>query len=162
MSSLYELTGDFERVINMLYDPEVDEQMIFDTLESIEYEIELKAENYAKIIKNVESDIDGLKSEEKRISDKRKTLESKVRRLKLNLEASMKTTGKTKFKTPLFSFNIQKNPASLQIVDEKVIPKEYFVPQPDMVDKSRLKEALKSGQAVPGAALVQGESLRIR
>ncbi|KAE9633738.1 hypothetical protein GND95_08780 [Defluviitalea raffinosedens] len=162
MSSLYELTNDFERVINMLYDPEVDEQTIFDTLESIEYEIELKAENYAKMIKNLEADVAGLKAEEQRISDRRKSIENKIKWLKANLENSMKTTGRTKFRTALFSFSIQKNPPSLVIEDETVIPKEYFIPQPDIIDKSKLKEALKSGQVIPGAILVQEESLRIR
>lgn len=38
MSTLYQLTADFEEVINMLYDSETDEQTIFDTLEGIEAE----------------------------------------------------------------------------------------------------------------------------
>ena len=51
MSNLYQLTNNYETVLNMLYDEDVDEQMILDTLESIEGEIEDKADGYAKIIK---------------------------------------------------------------------------------------------------------------
>ena len=54
MSNLYQLTNDYETVLNMLYDEDADEQMILDTLEAIEGEIEDKADNYAKIIKELE------------------------------------------------------------------------------------------------------------
>ena len=52
MSNLYQLTSNYETVLNMLYDEEIDEQMILDTLEAIEGEIEDKADGYAKIIKD--------------------------------------------------------------------------------------------------------------
>ena len=51
MSALYELTGFFLELMDMLEDEECDEQCIMDTLESVEYEIEDKADGYAKIIK---------------------------------------------------------------------------------------------------------------
>lgn len=40
---LYELTEQYDEVMNLLYDGETDEQTILDTLESIEGEIEDKA-----------------------------------------------------------------------------------------------------------------------
>ena len=55
MSNLYQLTNNYETVLNMLYDEDADEQMILDTLEAIEGEIEDKADNYAKIIKELEA-----------------------------------------------------------------------------------------------------------
>ena len=45
MSSLYELTDQYNDILNMLYDGETDQQIIFDTLESIDGEIEDKADN---------------------------------------------------------------------------------------------------------------------
>lgn len=41
----------------------------------------------------------------------------------------MQLTGKTKFKTELFSFGIQKNPPAVVIDNEEDIPKEYYIPQ---------------------------------
>ena len=55
MSNLYELKNNYEEVLNMLYQDDIDEQMVLDTLESIEGDIEDKAENYAKIIRELES-----------------------------------------------------------------------------------------------------------
>ena len=51
-NTLYELTQDFDAVLNMLY-TDVDEQTIFDTLESSEGEIVDKADGYAKGIKYI-------------------------------------------------------------------------------------------------------------
>ncbi len=65
MSSIYELTDQWKEVEGMLYDGETDEQTILDTLESIEGEIEQKADNYAKLIKNMLSDAEILGAEEK-------------------------------------------------------------------------------------------------
>ena len=59
MAALYELTGEFLQLMDMLEDEECDEQCIMDTLESIEYEIEDKADGYAKIIKSLESNVVG-------------------------------------------------------------------------------------------------------
>lgn len=161
MAKLYELTGNYLVLQQMLEDAE-DQQVILDTMESVEFEIEEKAENYAKIMKNLESDIAGLKAEEKRLAEKRKSLENNSKWLKDNLEQSMRVTGKTKFKTMLFSFGIQKNPPGVEILDESKIPAEYLIPQNPTIDRKAILAALKQGNKLEFAQLKQGESLRIR
>ena len=156
--NLYELSLAFQDVQNMDLDPEV----MKDTLDSIEDAIENKAENIAKLIRNLESDVSAYKEEEDRLKTKRQSAENKVKWLKTYLEDNMKLTGKTKFKSGMFNFAIQKNPASVNIVDEKVIPEEFLIQQPPKVDKTSLKEILKRGIEVPGAELKQTEGLRIR
>nr|DAO01957.1 MAG TPA: resistance protein [Caudoviricetes sp.] len=156
--NLYELSLAFQEVQNMDLDPEV----MKDTLDSIEDAIENKAENIAKLIRNLESDVSAYKEEEDRLKTKRQATENKVKWLKTYLEDNMKLTGKTKFKSGMFNFSIQKNPASVNITDEKIIPGEFLIPQPPKVDKTSLKEILKRGIEVPGAELKQTEGLRIR
>lgn len=156
--NLYELSLAFQDVQNMDLDPEV----MKDTLDSIEDAIENKAENIAKLIRNLESDGSAYKEEEDRLKTKRQATENKVKWLKTYLEDNMKLTGKTKFKSGMFNFSIQKNPASVNITDEKIIPGEFLIPQPPKVDKTSLKEILKRGIEVPGAELKQTEGLRIR
>ena len=156
--NLYELSLSFQEVQNMDLDPEV----MKDTLDSIEDAIENKAENIAKLIRNLESDGSAYKEEEDRLKTKRQATENKVKWLKTYLEDNMKLTGKTKFKSGMFNFSIQKNPASVNITDEKIIPGEFLIPQPPKVDKTSLKEILKRGIEVPGAELKQTEGLRIR
>nr|DAO01898.1 MAG TPA: resistance protein [Caudoviricetes sp.] len=156
--NLYELSLSFQEVQNMDLDPEV----MKDTLDSIEDAIESKAENIAKLIRNLESDVAAYKEEEDRLKTKRQATENKVKWLKTYLEDNMKLTGKTKFKSGMFNFSIQKNPASVNITDEKAIPEEFLIQQPPKVDKTSLKEILKRGIEVPGAELKQTEGLRIR
>lgn len=156
--NLYELSLSFQEVQNMDLDPEV----MKDTLDSIEDAIEGKAENIAKLIRNLESDVSAYKEEEDRLKTKRQATENKVKWLKTYLEDNMKLTGKTKFKSGMFNFSIQKNPASVNITDEKIIPVEFLIQQPPKVDKTSLKEILKRGIEVPGAELKQTEGLRIR
>lgn len=166
LSSLYELTDTYDTVMNMLYDEEIDEQAILDTLEGIEMQFEDKADNYAKIIKNINSDIVAIKEESDRLQARRTALENKSRWLKDTLEANMKQLGKTKFKTALFSFNIQKN-GGVQplIIDEPIvqqIPNAYLIEQDPIPNKDKIRQLLETKQ-VPWAHLEpRGESLRIR
>lgn len=156
--NLYELSVAFQEVQNM----ELDTEVMKDTLDSINDAIENKAENIAKLIRNLESDVSAYKEEEDRLKTKRQATENKVKWLKTYLEDNMKLTGKTKFKSGMFNFSIQKNPASVNITDERIIPEEFLIQQPPKVDKTSLKEALKNGIEIPGAELKQTEGLRIR
>lgn len=146
MSNLYELTGVFLELLEMMSDEDVDPQILEDTLEGIEYEIELKAEGYAKIIKNMESDIKGLEVEIDRLTKRKKTFQNRIKNLKENLKESMELTGKTKFKTDLFTFRIQKNGGKRKLVvdtDIDDIPTKFKVKQPDIIDRDMLRDYLK-------------------
>lgn len=156
--NLYELSLSFQEVQNMDLDPEV----MKDTLDSIGGTFENKAENMAKLIRNLESDVLAYKKEEDRLKTKRQAAENKLKWLKTYLKDCMKLTGKTKFKSGMFNFSIQKNPASVNIVDEKAIPEEFLIQRQPKVNNTTLKKALKDGIEVPGAELKQTEGLRIR
>lgn len=47
----------------------------------------------------------------------------------------MEQTGKEKFKTALNSYSIANNPPSLDVTDESLIPKQYYVEQQPKLDK---------------------------
>lgn len=159
---MYELTSDYLEVLELASNPEIDPQAITDTLEAINAEIEIKAENTAKVMRELEGMAAALKAEEQRMNARRKSIENNVERIKAGLYNAMKATNKTKFRTDLFSFNIQKNPAKLVIDDESKIPKKYFVPQPAKLDTAKLRDDLKAGAVRKYAHLEQGESLRIK
>lgn len=165
MSGLYQLVEDYETVINMFDDGETDEQVIFDTLESIEGEIEDKADNYAKIIRNFKSCAEQLKAEEERIYSRRKSYESWADKLKGILEENLRFIGKTKFKTALFTFNIQKNggkqPLSIsENIDE--IPMKYLIQREPLPNNEAIRELLEKKEVDWAHLEPRGESLRIR
>lgn len=159
---LYELTQNYLNLQELLENEEIPKEMVTEALDNVGEELEAKAENIAKLIKTLEVDITGYKAEELRLALKRKSLENRVKSLKEYLDNAMKITGKTKFKGQLFSFSIQKNPPSVNVVDEKLIPEEYFIPQEPALDKKRLLTDMKNGIEVQGAEIKQTESLRIR
>ena len=88
-------------------------------------------------------------------------IENNIKNLKQALETAMRATGKTKFKTDLFSFNIQKNPPKLVIDKPEEIPEEYLIPQEPKINSKAIKDMLKEKE-LPFAHLEQSESLRIR
>lgn len=162
MSNLYQLTNNYETVLNMLYDEDTDEQMILDTLEAIEGEIEDKANNYAKIIKELEAKQNARKEESKRLTESAKVFENRVKVLKSNLFNSMKATGKTKFATDLFSFNIAKNGGKQVLTIDREVPEEYTKAVIEN-DTDKIRQALENGEKLTFAHLEpRGESLRIK
>ena len=165
MSSLYELTTDYEELLTMAEDPDIDEQAFLDTLEGIDGAIEDKADNYARVIRTLEADAAACDAEAKRLRNKKQTIENNIKRMKSALQYSMQVTGKVKFKTALFSFGIRKNPPSV-VIDEPYlenIPARFLIPQDPTVDKKAMKDALKAGEDLTGLChLEQSESLSIR
>lgn len=158
---LYEITGEILELLTMAEDLELDQKMIRDTMEGLDFEFEEKAESYAKIIKTLEMDITGLDTEIQRMTKKKATIKNNIDRLKRSLEGAMIATGKRKFKTALFGFGIQKNPPSLNVLDESKIPDEFWIEQQPKLDKKAVLAFVKENK-VDWAELSQTESLRIR
>ena len=162
MNTLYELTNEYLQLLEMAEDPDVDPETLADTMEAIGGEIEDKADGYARVMKQIEANAAGIKSEIDRLTARKTSMENNIKRMKESLQAAMEATGKKKFKTALFSFNIQKNPTSLKIDDPDAVPENFLIPQPPKVDNAAIKDALKAGAVYDFAHLAQGESLRIR
>lgn len=157
--NLYDLTGNWQKV----YDMDLDEETWFDTLTSIDEAIEDKAENIAKLIRSLDADVEAYNNEIKRLSDRKRVTENKIKSVKAYLQSNMEQLGKEKFKTELFSFGIQNNPASVDITNEQAIPVEFItVETVKKIDKRGLIQALKDGEDISGAELKQSRSLRIR
>lgn len=168
MASLYELTGNAITLNQLLKSGEADEAAIYDAILNNNEEIGIKLESYAKVIKNYESDIAGLKTEEKRLADKRKTLENHIASMKGAMQAALALTGQSKVAGQLFTFTIQKNPPSV-VLDEPYIeniPDKYLIPQEPKIDRKLMFEDLKNNITLPDlegiAHLEQTESLRIK
>jgi len=163
--TILELSSEYMALLSMLEDPDADEEIINDTLEAIDGELEVKADGYARVMRQMDADATAIKAEEERLYRRRKALEDRSAWLKHRLQMVMEQTGKTKFRTELFSFGIQKNPASV-VIDEQYIeniPEEYLIRQDPKIDRQRIKDDLKAGKDLNGIAhLEQSESLRIR
>ena len=165
MPTMYELTADYKTVLEMIYDTEIDPQIIADTLESITAEIEVKAENTAIIINELTAEAAKIKAEEQRLNARRKVYEKRVENLKQGLFDAMKLTGKTKFKTDLFSFNIAKNGGKIPVivdVDCSELPDNLVT----IIEKPNLEAIAAYLETNPECKFAhfgqRGESLRIK
>lgn len=159
--SLYEMNQEWQNVFDMLLDPEIPEEAVFDTLEMIEADMDIKADGYAKIIKSMEGDAAQIDAEIKRLQERKASVSRRKDWLKTQLYDTMKATGRTKFKTALFSFNIQKNGGKAPVDITAAVPAEWL--KPGDPDKDKIRAYLESGHDLPFAVLMErGESLRIR
>lgn len=70
--------------------------------------------------------------------------------------------GIQKIACPLFEVRIQKNPPAVEVFDEQMIPSMFWRTPDPVLDKALLKEHMKAGEEIPGARLIQGESLRVK
>jgi hypothetical protein len=107
----------------------------------------------------IEVQIARLRSRKERISAARERMQDSV--LEVMEVMEMKS-----LQGELYSLVAAKNPSSVEIVDDMLIPPEFLQPpspSPLRPDKSAIKKALKSGQEVPGARLVEAKTrLEIR
>lgn len=168
MASLYELSGDYAKFSELMEMEELEPEMqeaLEEALGNLGEDIEIKLENYAKIIKNFESDIAGLKAEEERLNKKRKTLENSIKNMKQRMTEAMIQTGKVDIKGELFKFKVQANPPSVVLDVHSIldIPEKYRIPQEPKIDKKLLKADIEAGEDLDGIAHIErSETVRIR
>ena len=157
MATLYELTGIYQQI----YDMDMDDETKLDTLESIDWteDYENKVENYIKVMKNLDADIEARKNEIDRLKKLNDADKSKKERMKTDLATSMELTGHDKVDTTLFKVSFRKSEAVE--VDDLLLPEAYKVAT-WKADKKRLKEDLKNGLEILGAELVERKNLNIR
>lgn len=162
MSSLYNLTNDYLALQEMAQNAETAEDMkaLEDTISSIADAIEVKGENYAKLIKCLDADNEGIQKEIKRLQNVKKANENLSNRLKANMDESLKAIGSDKLKCGTFTFSYRKT-KSVEILDLDALPSDYKAIE-YKPDKNAIKKAINDGEPVAGAALVEKNTLQLR
>lgn len=168
-TTLYELTQDYQNLMAMADDPEVDEEVFKDTLEGLEGAIEVKADGYASVIRNLEitvgsleGRIQAIQKEIDRVKAHKTSLENRIAYMKESLCTAMIACDKKKFQTEKFSFWTQKSTPSVVVDKPENIPMEFYrVPEPE-IDKTKIKKALSSGEQLDFAHLEQKDGVRFR
>jgi len=162
MPKMYEITADYDRLSSMDMETDGDVEAFLSLMKELEGTFDQKAENYCKLIRNLEADAEAYKVEKDRLAKKQKSIENRVDEIKkyLQYEASKIIETGTSRKVGLFTLAIRNNPEKLEVIDEAYIP-DIFKKVYTELDKEMIKESLKIGTDVPGARLVSGTSLRI-
>lgn len=164
--NLYELTGDMLKLQQFLETGEVvDKELLNDVLADTTADYEEKIENCAKVYKNLTADVNEIDTEIKRLTARKKALETNADNLKIRMYDSMKATNTPKVKGKLFTVSIQKNGGKVPVIVDVSTDK-----LPDELVKIEEKPDLTAIAAYidahPETTLAhygeQGESLRIK
>ena len=160
MAKLYEIEGQFSKLVDFEINTDDDVQAFTELMKEVQGNFDVKAEAICKLIKNVRSDAEAFKAEKLSLEKKQKALENKAEALEKYLEYNARTfiQAGEKRKVGLFTLSFRKTPGKLFVDKEDGIPDAFFKKQ---IDISRLKDAVKSGSVFDGVRLESGETFII-
>jgi Siphovirus Gp157 len=186
---LYEISKELAQINDELIEAQGEmSQELEQRLDSLNLSLVEKATGIRKIIAMVEADALGRNAEIKRLQAISKIHDNGLERLKAYIKKNMEVADKKKIETPIGTFTIAKNPASVDInkdilldmaltdlpypdnitpeeVAINMTPAEYriSVPATWTPDKKLIKAALEEGYDVPGWKLITDKTnLRIK
>ena len=154
--TLYELAAEYRAEAEKLADLDLPPEVIVDTLEGMAGDLEVKATNVVMFARNLEALALQIKEAEATMSARRKALEKRAEHLREYCLRNMLACGIQKIEGPMFELSIRKNPASVEIFDEAMLPPDYMrevEPPPPAPDKKLIAQAIKDGFEVPGARM---------
>lgn len=162
MASIYELSEDFKAVSELADTAETEEELqaINDTLDAIAGELDVKLENSAKFIKNLDADIDGLDKEIKRLTLIKKRKAALIERLKLNCDNAMKLNNETTKKAGTFTFSYRKSEKTI-VDDVNKLPLELRKVEYKPMT-AEIKKYIKKHGSVDGARIETCMNLQIK
>ena len=163
--TLYQISADFERVLDMCYDETISDEEIQAALAQLEGELTEKVSNGIAVIQQLKATADATNTEIQRLIQHKRAIESRVNFLKNYYLDHLTRIGKTKVLTARGAMTISKAGGlkPIKIDDADLIPTEYKREiTTTEIDKDALREALERGDVVSGAHLEpRGNYLRI-
>ena len=163
--NLYDIADNIRQLGDMIEaeNSEFDEQTIADTLEGLEGDLEHKADQLAKWVKNLSRQADMCELEVARLGDRADKLRKTAESVTSYLHACMNLAGVRKIDNALFKIGVRKIPDVVEL-DEELLPKRWFVERiTERPDRKGILAAIKAGDEIRGATLVTGrEKLYIR
>ena len=159
MATLYDINAALESAFMACIDPETGE-VIGDTaeLDALQIQRDEKVENIACLIKNLKAEAEAIQNEERKLKSRRQACENRSEWLKIYLAENLQGE---EFKSPRASISWRRSEA-VNVTDVWALPAEYIRMADPEPDKTAIKKALKSGETVNGATLVENYSLQIR
>lgn len=163
--TLFQIATEYRHITDVLMDAGVDEQTLADTLEAEVWPLELKAQNYGFVIRNLQATAASIKDAEDQMKARRQAIEKRAAGLLDRLKTGLEIAGVSKLECPHFALTIKKNPVAVDIFEPGLIPAEFMrqpEPPPAVPDKTAIKAALQAGRDIPGALLANGTRLEIK
>jgi hypothetical protein len=162
---LYELTESYISALDLFTDPEqsFNDDLIADTLESIELSFDDKVIQTACVIKSMQAEAEAIKAAIAPMLARQKAIENRADGIKEYLLRNMQQVGKKQVTSPWLTVSVQKSPPALNVLDESRVPdifKHEIVTV--KIDKVAIKSAWSDSSPIAGCSVTQDENLRIR
>ena len=159
--NLYEITREALELASLLetdeLTPELEAALIIN-----QDQLQSKAGNYAKVITNIQSDSDAIDAEIKRLKAMKDTKDRAVNRLKEALREAMMVSGIDKIESPLFKLSLRRSEA-VEVDVVEALPNDFVTRKVVVTaDKVSIKEAIKRGENITGARIIENFSLQIK
>lgn len=170
---LYEITENYRQLFDTFDDCDelTDEEIeaYFDTLEAIEGEFDIKAENIACFIKELCGEVDMLSAEISSLRARKSAKDKLIARLKEMLVDNMQAVGIKKIDRPRAKLSLRNNAQSVTFEKESAFIEwakanncEFLRFSEPEISKTAVKSALQNGEEIPGAELVRTVSVIIK
>jgi len=159
MKPLYEITEDHKELLKLADENEDIEKAVADTMELIEGDFNDKAISLVHVVNSMSDDAVILDNEIKRLTQRKKSIESKQDSMKDYLRVNMESTGINKIQCPLFTITLRKGRDIVNIIDESAIPADFLDIKTTMTPiKKEILAALKEGDDVSGTNIIKSKS----
>lgn len=162
--SLYNITNKFIDLFEKAENEELTQEEIQERGNQLALSLRNKSTSVIAYSRQLELTEDAISTEIKRLTDMKKVIVNRHTKFKEYVKENMEMLNLQKVDTPLGTLTIAKNPVSVEIFDESLIADEYKKEKVIIsIDKIAIKDAIKNGENVQGAKLVEDKtSLRIK
>ena len=169
MNSLYDISNEIREIYNKLengegFDPETGEvnPEVQNALVLSQQNLEAKGIDIGYVIKSFDDQIDIYDREIKRLSEIKDQMEKREEWLKNNLTNAMLEFGIKEIRGKTLKINFRKSESvNIDDVDIDTLDDRFKRVKVE-IDKTAIKQALKSGEQVEGARLAENQNLQIR
>jgi esterase/lipase len=159
--NLYELTQEAKLLASILESEELSEDLEM-MLVINQNDLQAKSINYAKVISNFESDANAIEGEIKRLKAMKDSKDKSIHRLKEAVRVAMIESHIEKIESPLFKLSLRRSEA-VEVDEVGFLPSEFIVEKTTLsADKVAIKKAIKDGQNVTGARIIENFNLNIK
>ena len=158
MANLYEIDEKILECIANCIDPDTGEIIDSEQLEALQMERQTKLENVALYIKNLKADAAMYKAEKQAFEERQAAAEKRAESLSEWLKNALDGQ---KFKTEKAEVNFRKT-QKVEVIDIWELNEDYVKYSDPTPDKVAIKRAIKAGEDVKGAKLIDDISISIK
>lgn len=163
MKSIYNVHQEYRNIVDEIVENggEVTESLE-QALSTTKQELEVAASQFSLLTREMDNQALSIQAEIERLQDYKKHIEGTSAKIKEQIKNAMLAAEIQKIKGELVSISFRKSEATV-IDDETLIPLIYKDQKTVYnINKTDIKNAIKSGVNVPGARIVENKNINIK